>query len=267
MTLISASASTDRGKVRRNNEDNFYLNGRCLSRGEKDCIDIPLAGYEEPIQLYAVCDGIGGEKYGEMFSYMAAEGLEDCRQELLLQKGEEVFPVLERYINRTNRRICEKNREHHEKNGGTTIVILCLCGERAYCCNLGDSRCYFCRDGYIRQISKDHTVLQRMKNLRADNYEERRMRIDSHTLTRYLGIPPEEMAMEPYLDDSIHVCKGDLFLLCSDGLTDMVSEKKIEAVLRRGESCDKLCKCLIKLALNEGGRDNVTVAAVKILEV
>lgn len=267
MALVSAAAVSDRGRVRCNNEDNFYVNGLYLEQEKRERMDIPLAAYEAEVQLFAVCDGIGGESYGELFSYMAARELESCRQELLSQGGGEALPVLERYLDRVNRLICAKNREHREKNGGTTIVLLCLCGENALCCNLGDSRCYFYREGCIRRISRDHTVLQRMKNMGIENYEERKMRRDGHTLTQYLGIPPEEMVIEPYVEDSIPVRKGDIFLLCSDGLTDMVTEEKMEEVIRREDSGGKICERLLNLALEAGGRDNVTVAALKILEV
>lgn len=140
---------------------------------------------------------------------------------------------------------------------GSTAVLLGVCREGAYVVNVGDSRAFLWRGGALRQLSVDHTdqfLLARQK-------EPRR----KPRLTQPLGIEPEEMVIESAVAE-LSARTGDVFLLCSDGLTDMVSENEICGVLRRMSAVKAGTEDLLDLALGRGGRDNVTVILCRLEE-
>lgn len=242
--LLDAACLCDTGRVRRNNEDNFFFDGSCLPAEN--------SGTEKPLLLrtrlkgrlfFAVFDGIGGENCGEEASCAAAECMRDAPQRLadLLQTPGEIF---RRLCVRLNAAVLARSGELMVERMGSTVAAICFTKNTATVCNLGDSRIYLLRDGALRQLSLDHA--------------ERREGRKKGPLTQHLGLDPEEQRLEPSLCEE--PLRGeDRFLLCSDGLTDMVENEQIADILAAAPDAEHAARSLMDAAMEQGGRDNTTI--------
>lgn len=255
--LIEAACSCHIGRRRTNNEDNFYFDNRLLpkiNRGLKMAVAI-----EQPLdreQCYGVFDGMGGENYGEEASFLAAAVAKNSKK----QNEEYVYPprqYLTELIEKMNETICERSEELGSGRMGSTAVMLYLGGEYAYVCNVGDSRAFRLRQDEFMQISEDHTDARFLA--------EQGITGRKPSLTQHLGIWPDEMVLEPYVAKG-RLQAGDQYLLCSDGLTDMVSHTEICAIMKEEPDCRHCVEALIQKALENGGKDNVTVILVRVKE-
>lgn len=246
---IKAAVLTHVGNVRTNNEDNFFLNKRirrCVSRKKASC---RFSGQDEAI-LFAVADGMGGHAHGELASLHAVQSLRSC-------SFAQITSVATACLRWANEQICEEI----EKSGnrmGSTLTALYIDEGQAVCCNIGDSRCYLLRGGTLTQLSRDDSKARRMVDLGILTPEQAARHPSRHELTQHLGIFPDELVIQPAFTEPVQLRPGDVFLLCSDGLTDMADDKAIAAVLAGGGSPSQQAKALVRLALKEGGRDNVT---------
>ena len=248
---LSAACGCNIGRVRFNNEDNFFFDGKSLTEENAG-----LSGYvvkkvylEKEI-LFGVFDGMGGEEFGEKASFAAAEcagkTMDRCRRfavgprSLLLQLCAEA-----------NRSICRKRDELLVNRMGTTAAMLLFVPDEVYVCNLGDSRIYRLRDNELSQIS-------------VDDVEQVPEGVGRKAgLTQFLGVPEDELMLEPHIV-KCELKRGDVFLICSDGLTDMVSNLDICMHLRQHISAKRNVQHLIGHALRNGGRDNVTAIVIRI---
>lgn len=253
---IQAAAVTNVGRVRANNEDNYYLCGqirRDVSAPTAKCsCVVPAKNF-----LAAVCDGMGGEENGELASLMAVQTLHPCSitrtQKTALAD-----------IQAANTAICNEMEKNGGARMGSTIAALYIDEGKAVCCNIGDSRVYFWRAGVLRQLSIDHNKAARMVALGVLTPDQAARHPARHELTQHLGIYPHEMLLEPAFTPEIDIVTGDMFLLCSDGLTDMVTDEQIADCFSEETSVQTLTDRLVQMALDGGGRDNVTVIVVKI---
>lgn len=255
---IYAACGCNRGLRRKNNEDNFYFAGEYLDE-ENDGMGSILTwagrmGDEYAGEFFAVYDGMGGGQYGEVASYNAA-----CHTEELLGRytvdTDDLGASLTEMCEALNYAVFESGTGLAVSQMGSTLAGCYFSGSSVWCCNVGDSRCYMLRDGILRRISVDHT-------------DEEAMRINGITgrkpyLTQYLGVDPEEMRICPSVSEHA-VTDGDCFLICSDGLSDMLSEEQITAILQSGNDEEGTVQTLIVNALKHGGRDNVTVIVCRI---
>lgn len=254
---ITASAGTHIGCVRDNNEDNFYINGFYKKNvADESCIysdDQTRDAY-----TYAVCDGVGGVESGEFASLYAAEELAGFNHADLDGRFRE-------YINAVNQRICDDIMANKGRRMGSTVALLFIAGEEASVCNVGDSRVYLLREDELTQLSHDHTRQQSMIDFGMIDREKARSSGKDHVLTQFLGVFPEEFILDPYIESKIKVRPGDIFLLCSDGLTDMASDDIIKQVIKAkaSETAETIVNELIFTAIGNGGRDNVTALIVK----
>ena len=241
---IHYSCCTHIGKRRRMNQDNYYCDGRYIHDAEI-LADThyqksnPIHGCLEPDQpqMFAVFDGMGGEECGEKASLIAAEFASKYRF------GPYPVEDLLHYCKDANDVICSYARENNISSMGTTAAILVFAENEISLCNIGDSKVFRFDGDKLEQISIDHYA--------AVSYGIK------HPLSQYLGIPSSEMAIEPHLARGYYH-DGDIYLLCSDGLTDMVSTEKIRMILKETEF-SKAPDRLMDEALNNGGRDNITI--------
>jgi len=260
MIKVSSAGFTDVGKIRENNEDNFYVNGKykkdnsVISGMFDECED----NSDREQYLYAVCDGIGGEKFGEVASLIAVKTL-------VKYQSENIKNVVNDYISDANRRICDEIEKNKGVIIGTTLALLYIKEDKAIAYNVGDSRVYLFRKNKLIQLSEDHTQAQRLFKMGMIKQNEIRTHKDKNKLTQHLGIFPNEVAIEAHSSDEIILKKDDIFILCSDGLTDMVTDKKISKILSDKKlSAYSIASKLSQTAIDNGGKDNVTVVAVKI---
>lgn len=235
----AAAAITDRGRKRPSNEDAF--------------------GYSVEHGVYVVCDGMGGAAAGEIASSIAVD--EMMRN---LVSGEVAVPApkdADQAIAAANSAIFTRARGSKKLSGmGTTLVALLTDERHARMLNVGDSRGYRMRTGHLEQITLDHSLVEEQVRLgRMDRGEALHSPL-RNVITRALGTQPSVTA--DIFD--LEVEPGDLFLLCSDGLTRELSDSAIETVLGEGAALDELCARLVSAANNAGGHDNITCLLVRM---
>lgn len=262
--LIDAAVYTDQGKVRGNNEDNFYLKGEYkedtnVSHMEIEC-EQPMSD-ETDYLTCAVCDGVGGIAAGEEASLSAVKTLNTC-------DGEAFADHMEEYYFEANREICQMMSGRREGRMGTTAVVLHIKGNMATIGNIGDSRAYLFRPetGELQRLTKDQTRAQQLIDAGVFTEEEMIGSRQSHILSQFLGVMEDEFIIEPEIKKEIPVKPGDIFLLCSDGLTDMIKDEELLELLtnHQEEKAMTISKVLGEEALNSGGLDNVTVEVLRV---
>lgn len=249
---VRAACLCNTGKVRRNNEDNYFFRGRCLpelNAGSPEMLTLETR-LDAPLR-FAVFDGMGGENYGEAAAFAAA----DCM--VRLYERTQYFGVsealaLEQLCQQLNLAVVKRAQELCTSRMGTTLAVLSLLPGRCWSCNLGDSRVYRLRGARLEQLSVDHVEHRQISNRKPP-------------LTQHLGIDPEELILEPSIREEA-LASGDRFLLCSDGLTDMLSDSKLSVLLRQDTDLDDCARRLTEAALAKGGRDNITVIVCDYLE-
>lgn len=238
---IDSACACHIGMIRANNEDNFYFEGHHLELINRG-LPKTLSSHDSEGGIYAIFDGMGGEEAGETAAYLASSTLQD---DLNDGKADD----LSAFCIHANRRICSYAKRHGDLSMGSTAALLRLNNGTAEVANLGDSKAYLFRQGRLTQLSVDHTDAA----LLARSGATRKPR-----LTQYLGIPEDEMLLEPaYWQGTI--APGDKFLLCSDGLTDMVSEDELRSILTYDMPVEECADAMVERALSYGGKDNITV--------
>ena len=254
--IVSAYARSNVGKKRDNNEDNFYLSGVTV-----DSADDITANYKASDAIAtAVFDGMGGEAAGEKASQIAAVTFGEKLSEIM---NSDFSPsVLTSTIESANEKVCGEIRKIG-KIMGCTFVSFGFSNNKIHIANVGDSRAYLLRGSELHCVSNDHTLAQSMVEAGVISYEESQTIKQKHMLTQYIGISPDEMLIEPYFN-TFDAKENDVVLLCSDGLTDMVSDSEIQSVLKQRASVEQLANMLVEKALVNGGKDNVTVIVAKI---
>lgn len=241
------------GRIRNNNEDNFCFNGVILQAENRGLRDVLFASgsLDKPFCI-GIFDGMGGEAFGEEASYIAAKVLKEksanctgTAEKVLLEACYEA-----------NTLICAEARKRAASVIGSTTTALWLEENNAVLLNLGDSKAFLLRNDSLEQISVEHTDRARLETLGITMRKPR--------LTQHLGIDPSDMILEPAIWHG-NILSGDRFLLCSDGLTDMVFESEIADVLLSLSEPSDCVRKLINAAIANGGRDNITVVVCNIL--
>lgn len=240
------------GKIRNNNEDNFWCCGDSLEAQNQGMSHI-RSGYmkQSEYPLLAVFDGMGGESCGEMAAFLAAEA---CGQHFKTAKDgirNDPEEFLNEICESMNQAICDYGRTNKINSMGTTAALLAFAEDAVYSCNLGDSRIYKSDREKFYQISQDHVLGHSL--------------FGKAPLTQYLGMEEENLQLEPSISRQ-EIKIGDRFLLCSDGITDMLSDGEIADILSRDIPVAKTVEILVDRALKKGGRDNITVVLCEIME-
>lgn len=231
---------THAGLVRDNNEDAILV--------------------QEPY-IYAVADGMGGHASGEIASRAALKAFGAATYSLRKDSSEHIRDTLIEAVNKANNHVLKMAVSNDEYTGmGTTLTALYLPGNgTAYFCHVGDSRLYIYRDGILEKRSHDHTYVEDLKDKGCITSEEAAIHPERHILMQAIGV-----------EENIHVqCEifsitpNDRLLLCSDGLSDMVTDTEIAEILL--EKNTELCATnLLEEALNNGGRDNISFILIDL---
>lgn len=257
MLNLLYAAGTHQGRVRANNEDNFCVGSfykQDTSQNEAYVNGIVRNGK----LAVSVCDGMGGEELGEEASLIAVRNFVEMTE----NDSQLIHHNVEAFTNKANKEICARMQES-QKRMGTTFTGLEFFKNKAVASNLGDSRIYLLRDGEIKQISYSHSTVASMIRMGLITPEAAKTHPKRHEITQYLGIFEEEMELEPFVSEELEIKKGDKFLLCSDGLTDVQTDEQIKEVLLSSEKPVQAVETLIARALEAGGPDNVTVIVVQ----
>jgi PPM family protein phosphatase len=231
-----AGSITDPGRKRRHNEDAYVC--------------------EPP--LFAIADGMGGAQAGEVASRLAAAALKESGAST---GGEQRIVDL---IQEANRRVYDRSNTDPNTSGmGTTMTVALVENGRVAFGHVGDSRAYLIRDGAMEQVTEDHSLVNELLKSGKLSPEEAESHPQRSVITRALGTDPD-VDVDTFTIDAE---SGDVFLLCSDGLTDMVDEQHIlELVEQNRPNMDAALKALVRAANRGGGEDNITVVAFEITD-
>jgi protein phosphatase len=238
--LLRSAARTDVGMRRQVNEDRYAI--------------LPDLG------LYLVADGMGGHKGGQVASQLAAEA---ARRAIEALEGASVAPAerLRHAVACANREIFRAAESKPELAGmGTTFVSMLFGGERLALAHVGDSRAYLLRHGRLRGLTDDHSIVAELLRRQAISEEAARAHPHRHVLTRALGVRPR---IEPDLAEMTPQA-GDVFVLCSDGLTTHVGDEAIAECVGIESDLERAAARLVESANAAGGLDNVTVLLVGV---
>lgn len=239
---------TDPGLVRDNNEDSIT--------------------FDPASNLCILADGMGGYNAGEIASGMATAFIKSEMGRWLSQAGKhanarEVGRALEICVENANHSIFNAANSNSQYSGmGTTLVVGVFQGSRLMLGHIGDSRCYRLRDGELKQITKDHSLLQEQIDAGLITPQQALVSINRNLVTRALGV--EDAVLLDVNEYQVEV--GDIYLMCSDGLSDMISDEAIEAILSGSTSLEQSARHLIVAANDSGGRDNISVLLVQASE-
>lgn len=237
---IEYGALSDKGKIRSSNEDTCVANIQSM--------------------FFLVADGMGGHAAGEIASHIAASTIE----EILTGPDRDSDPdeLLKLAVSRANSRVYETQMLKPECRGmGSTLTLLTFSDNRFHIAQVGDSRAYLLRNDVLNQLTRDHSVVWPLYENGVLSKDDISKHPQKNLITRSIGTYPE---VEPELRNEA-ACEGDIFLLCSDGLTDVLTDQEITDILsRRDKSPQELADLFIETANAGGGPDNITVVIVRV---
>jgi PPM family protein phosphatase len=234
LRIVEHAGRTDVGRQRSANEDDFVL----------------------APPFFAVADGMGGAKAGEVASAMATDVFEGESD-----SGEPPEAQLARMLREANRRIYDLATADESHRGmGTTLTAAKITGDDISLAHVGDSRAYRLRDGELEQLTKDHSLVAELERSGQITPEAAEHHPQRSIITRALG-PEPEVEVDTY---TVAAREGDVFLLCSDGLTSMISDEEIGSILRSADSLDEAADALVRAANQSGGKDNITVVLFRV---
>ncbi len=265
---VDMGALSHRGRVRPDNEDHFLVARLdrtmhvLMTNLPPECVP---EKHTETAYGMAVADGMGGHAAGEVASRSALSALVD----LVLRTPDLIMRLDQRFTKEALRRFDDRFQqirdvllEHVEEDPklfgmGTTLTVACSLGLELLVAHVGDSRAYLYRQGRLQRLTRDHTMAQFLADTGAIRPEEIARHPMRHVLTAAIGTQGGKAEVEL---ERVRLADGDQILLCSDGLTDMVSDAAIAETLRQSDSAAGACEALVNQALEGGGKDNVTVA-------
>ncbi len=255
--LVQASGMTDVGLKRKGNEDYFST--------------------EDSLGLYVVADGMGGHLAGEVASRIAVEMInesfrrwvdEEAPEDELFGPSDDSLTLEGNYlfssIRLANRVLHEMAMEYTQYHGmGTTVALLFVTPLLIIAANVGDSRIYLVRDGIIERLSKDHTIVNEQVDMGLMTEEDAENSPLKHILTRNLG-SAENVEADVF---EIVPAHNDRFMLCSDGLTDLLTDEEILEMTQNESDPGQLCRQFVEQVLERGAHDNTTVISVFLTDL
>ncbi|MGQ9619161.1 MAG: Stp1/IreP family PP2C-type Ser/Thr phosphatase [Candidatus Aminicenantia bacterium] len=243
MIEIKSFAKSDTGKVSHNNEDFF---------GEF------IIGYEH--KVFMVADGMGGHNAGEVASMLAVTTFIENYKKSFDETGD-TLRAIETAFFEANRKVFEEGTVRKSQQGmGTTLSVLVLKGEKAFIGHVGDSRIYLIRDDECRKLTQDHSLVSKLQENGVITEEEARVHPRRNILYLSLGIKDH---IQPQIKGGIDVKNGDVFVICTDGLSNLLSDEEIN-IIAINNPPKKAVEKMIDLAKERGAPDNVTVEIIRV---
>lgn len=230
------------GKKRELNQDAIYSS------------ELPVGNLPN---LFMIADGMGGHKAGEYASRYAIEKIVESAKDSHEQNMER---ILQNAISRANLEIFEMAGQNECMQGmGTTLVAASICGNQMKVANVGDSRLYLTRNKTIRQITRDHSLVEEMVRMGELDPISARNHPNKNIITRAVGVTPSVTA--DFFD--VALMPGDTVLLCSDGLSNMLEDEEIRMIMSAQRDMIEKTEALVRAANNNGGRDNISVIIIE----
>jgi protein phosphatase len=267
---VTAFGVTDKGKVRSVNEDQYLIAEltKAMRLWQTSLPEPKLQVGEERAHLFLVADGMGGHSAGERASELAVAAIENFTLNSFKwffgAGGAEARKVLAQFqsaFGHADARIAEEAAENPELRGmGTTVTMAFQLGSQVCVVHAGDSRAYLYRDGELLQLTEDHTLVADMVRtgvLQPEQVAGHRLR---HVITNVVGGPEPGVKVEAR---ALEVRAGDRLLLCTDGLTEMITDEAIAVLLGKEASAEAAAKALLARALEGAATDNITVVVAR----
>ena len=231
--------------------------GRVREHNEDACLADPTHG------LFIVSDGMGGQQAGALASQIVVQVLPEMIKLRLPRAprvpAEQIRRSLRESIGEISRGVCSQSTGTPGLQGmGATVVLALVRGHTAHLAHMGDSRAYILRDGHLQQLTEDHSVVGLLLRLKQITAREAAVHPARGQLSRHLGMEGNPLPEAR----SVRLKNSDRLLLCSDGLTGMLTDKEIGRILKLAPEPDVACRALVDAANQAGGRDNVTVVIV-----
>ncbi|MTI47721.1 Stp1/IreP family PP2C-type Ser/Thr phosphatase [Sporosalibacterium faouarense] len=237
---------SDVGKIREINQDSYF---KC------NLDDFPI---------FVVADGMGGYKAGEVASRIVVETVEEMVKEYkeeLVKKELEVPKFINEVLNESNNRVYEKSNSNEEYEGmGTTVTMAVILNNEIYIGHIGDSRAYLIRNEEIMQITQDHSLVAELVRNGSISEVDAINHPQKNIITRALGT--DATVKIDILSKDVE--EGDIILLCTDGLSNMVSDGLIKEILLSAEDKQEACEKLVSTANELGGLDNITALVIEV---
>ena len=241
---LAVSARTDTGRLRKGNEDNLYADANQY-RG-----------------LFIVADGMGGHAAGEVASQMAVDLIASELADLNDLGSDGAGERVKSTLRQANRQVFQRTMREVEKTGmGSTASALLISDTRYLIGHVGDSRIYLVRDGKMRQLTRDHSLVQEQVDAGIITPEQARHHPQSNVITCCIGMSSD---IDPDIIQG-ETKVGDVFLLASDGLTGMVDDRRLQQLLQSRATPERIVNAMIADANNNGGIDNITAIVVKVI--
>ncbi|MBI5394158.1 MAG: serine/threonine-protein phosphatase [Verrucomicrobia bacterium] len=234
--------STTIGRTRAKNEDSFLR--------------------DDHLRLYVVADGVGGQPAGEIASAVVVRALGEFFKHHKPATGEDAVRTMRQALDASCHAVLDRSHTDITCRGMATTLTACWFGERkAVFAHVGDSQAFLLRGSRIRQITEDHTVAGELRGRGVGGHHPAMRTVFAHMLTQSVG---PEMPVEPQVCE-ISIRRGDILLLCSDGVTRQTMLSELSHVLRLNESPERAVEELIRLADERGGLDNATAVIIKVI--
>jgi serine/threonine protein phosphatase PrpC len=261
---------TDVGAVRKNNEDAFVIADLTANAASATPVPPGTTAAEPDIErgeegmlrkchvgpqglLLAVSDGMGGAEAGEIASSLVVESL---REDLTAQRDRSTGSLVRAAVERANNVVFDAAGRHPRRGGmGATLTALFVREDRGYVAGVGDSRCYVIRGKRIRQVTRDQSLVESLVELGHITREEAEISPHRNVILQALGTKPDVAVALSRLQ----LYRGDMLLLCSDGLTGKLADEELLELALDGPTIDDACRRMVALANERGGEDNITV--------
>lgn len=267
---VQSFGLTDPGKVRSSNQDQFLIASLCKALHVHNT-SVPQPKVQQSRDrsyLFLVADGMGGRAGGEEASALAVSSVECFVLETFKWfarcKGREHDKVLADFqsaLGQANANLLAEAQAHPElQEMGTTLTLAYSLNENLFVAHAGDSRCYILRDGELYRLTSDHTLVDEMVRQGVLEPEEAANHRWRHVITNAIGAGSSEVKVEVH---KLRLEAGDVVLLCSDGLTNMIADEEIAQTLQEETDPEQACQKLITRANEEGGDDNITVVIAR----
>jgi PPM family protein phosphatase len=240
------AVKTDKGMLREKNEDSYNI----------------IDDYNGSLIIFIIADGMGGHNSGGLASKMAVDTASKYIRKTSrnMNSEENITPAIKNIIDGTNSNVFANSRKKIENAGmGTTFIITVVFNNKLYIGHVGDSRVYLIRNNEIIRVTTDHSYVEELVKIGSLTREEAESHPRKNVITKALGC-------EKTLEADIYSCdikKNDCLILCTDGLTNMVSEQEIKGAVLNSKTPENACDILISKANENGGRDNITVIVIK----
>ncbi len=250
--LLRVFGKSDVGMVRTNNEDAFLIADLATDQA-MDAVSVADVRVSDRGVLLAVSDGMGGAAAGEIASAITVSSLQQWLAED--HAGVGTHHLMKSAVEQANRNVHDAAQSTERQGMGATLTAVLIRGPMAHIAEVGDSRAYLVRNGRLRQVTRDQSFVQLL-------IEQGMLTRDQAEKSPYRNVILQAMGQNPEVTVAIgklQLCRGDVFVLCSDGLSGKVADDEIRDIVLQGQAFDVVCDRLITLAKQRGGEDNITV--------